>query len=96
VLTSATTDARFVAVAGKLIREDLDISGSYWINGTRVLTARQSAIANNTTTVTGTAGLTYDSDEQQMINQLKADVISLSDKLNTTLNMLRTHGLIGS
>lgn len=48
------------------------------------------ASADATVTVSGTAGATYTSTEQDMINALKADVIILQNSLNDLKAKMRT------
>ncbi len=58
-------------------------AGTLKINGTQVVTVRQTAVAD----VTGTAGATYTATEQALVNSLKT-------QLNLLLARMRTHGLI--
>lgn len=52
------------------------------------------AVSDATTTVTGTADLTYDATERDMLNALKADVESIKTTLNDLLASLRDANLI--
>jgi len=63
----------------------VDARHAYNVNGTQVVTAQQPGIAS----VTETAGTSYTSTEQNMLNDLK-------QALNNLLAAVRTHGLIGS
>lgn len=53
-----------------------------------------TAVADVTLTVTGTAGATYTSTEQGIINALITDVGELKDQLNALLAAMRTAGTL--
>ena len=52
------------------------------------------ASADATVTVSGTAGASYTSAEQAMINALKADVTALKDSINDLKAKMRTAGTL--
>ncbi len=61
----------------------VDAANAFNVNGTQVVTSRQAAVSD----VTLTAGASYGTNEQDMLNDLKRAI-------NQILARLRTHGLI--
>ena len=65
-------------------------------NSLELSVTKASAVTDSSTTVSGTADLTYDATERDMINALKTDVEALSSKLNTLLANLRSANLLST
>lgn len=55
---------------------------------------RQSAITTVTITGTGTAGASYTSNEQTLINAMKADIAALKVAQDLLISALEAHGLV--
>jgi len=76
---------------------DIDVGGVVKVSGTQVLTNQQVAIADvSALTTTETATGAYTANEQDMLNNLKADVTEIHSKVDTILAMLRAHGIIAT
>ena len=85
ILTNHAANKEYVdAATNALLSGDIDISGLYFIDSVRILTNQQSAISNPTNT---TADVTFSQNEVDLINSLRATIVSLQDAL-------RQHGLI--
>lgn len=96
IITVTGGNTRWIAVGGRILSNDMDLldGKTYKINGITVVNSQQSAISDSSITTTETANGTYDNNEQDMLNHLKADITSHRNKINEMLDMLRTHGLI--
>lgn len=92
-LTLAHTGLTCSNLAGQSV--ELDCLGLL-VGGNRVVTTRQAAIASTSNTTSGTADLTYDAVERDLINALKSDSADHTTKINAILGALRTHGLIST
>jgi hypothetical protein len=69
----------------------------YRVNGSQVVGARQAAVSVANVVTTQTAGASYTSNEQTMLNNLKTDVTNLQAKLSelvTKLSSASGHGLL--
>lgn len=86
VILIGTNEYLLLGVGGQFVLNDINIGeGSvYKINNVQVVGERQSDIADESRT----AGGTYGSNEQNMMNGMKG-------KINDILEALRAHGLIG-
>ena len=77
------------------LSDNLNVS-AVKVNGTKVVGTQQSAIALPSYGISGTADLTYDAVERDMINAIKTDISTLGGKIDAIIVALRTHGLIAT
>ena len=96
IINGMAVDSKFVAVGGNLVYTGMDVSFSVKVNGTKVLGSQMVAMPSVTVTTGETSTSSYTANEELMLTHLKSDVTALTNKVNSLLGVLRTHGLISN